>query len=119
MDFLQRDVRNLFCKEFPYTETKPKDEPPAKYNAGADVRDSIAGSGAIINGVVERAVLFRKVYTSEHSSVRNAILMDGCHIGIGCVVQHAILDKEVVLSDGKQIIGKPDSPIIVTKRTVL
>jgi len=119
MDFLQKDVRDLFNSEYPYISTKPKDEPPAKYNIGANVRDSLVGSGAILNGNVFHSVLFRKIYTGEGSYIANSIVMDGCYIGNHCVVENAILDKEVVLSDGKQIVGPDDEPVIVTKRTVL
>jgi len=119
MDFLRRDVRDLFNRKFPFTETKPKDEPPAKYNYGANVVDSLAGSGAILNGSVRHSVLFRKVYTGESSNITNSIIMDGCHIGNNCTIENAILDKEVVLSDGKHIIGGGLDPVIITKRTVL
>lgn len=119
MDFLQRDVRDLFNRQYPYTETKPKDEPPAKYNFGANVVDSLAGSGVILNGSVRHSVLFRQIYTGEGSSIVNSIVMDGCYIGNHCIVENAILDKQVVLSDGKQVIGNEDRPIIITKRTVL
>ena len=119
MDFLKRDVRDLFNNQYPYTDTKPKDEPPAKYNMGANVIDSLAGSGSILNGSVHHSVLFRKIYTGEGSRISNSIVMDSCYIGNNCVVENAILDKEVVLSDGKQIIGEADEPIIITKRTVL
>lgn len=58
MDFLKKDIRDHFINEYPYIETKPKDEPPAKYNRGADVTDSIVGSGAIFDGKVEHSVVF-------------------------------------------------------------
>lgn len=119
MDFLKKEVRDLFTKEAPYIETKPKDEPPVKYNVGAEVSDVIAGSGSILNGQVEHSVLFRKVYTGEHSVVKNSIILEGCYIGNNCRVENAILDKEVVLSDGKEIIGKEDAPVIVKKGSVI
>lgn len=119
MDFLNRDVRDLFNRQYPFTATKPKDEPPAKYNIGANVVDSLVGSGAILNGHVRNSVLFRKVYTGENSSISGSIVMDGCYIGNHCVIENAILDKEVVLSDGKQIISEGNEPVIITKRTVL
>ncbi len=119
MDFLKKDVRDIFTKNFPFIETKPKDEPPAKYNVGADVHNSLIGSGSILNGRMSNSVIFRKVYTSEDSVVTNSIVMEGSYIGKGCVVDYAILDKEVVLSDGKQIIGTPSEPIIIKKGTVL
>lgn len=119
MDFLKKEVRDQFTKHYPYLETKPKDEPPVKYNIGADVSDVIAGSGSILNGTVEHSVLFRKVYTGENSSVKDSIIMDSCYIGNNCVVEHAILDKEVVLSDGKVVKGKPGEPLIVKKGSVI
>jgi len=119
MDFLNREVRDLFGKQQPFIATKPKDEPPAKYNQGAYVKNALVGSGSILNGAVFDSVLFRKVFTGEHSSVRNSIIMEGSFIGNGCVVEHAILDKEVIMSDGKYIYGEPGNPAFVQKNTVL
>ncbi|MCL2421584.1 MAG: sugar phosphate nucleotidyltransferase, partial [Defluviitaleaceae bacterium] len=119
MDFLKSDVRNLFSREYPFTETKPKDEPPVKYNAGANVVDSLAGSGTILNGYVRHSVLFRKVFAGERSSIVNSIVMDGCKIGEDCIVENAILDKEVILSSGTRIVGEGDVPKIITKNTVI
>ncbi len=120
MDFLNKEIRDHFINEYPYIETKPKDEPPAKYNRGAQVTDAIVGSGAIFDGKVEHAVIFRKVRVGEGSVVKNAILMEGCQIGKNCVVENAILDKEVVLSDGQRVIGvSSEEPAILKKGTVL
>ncbi len=120
MDFLKKDVRDAFVNQYPYIDTKPKDEPPAKYNAGADVLDSIVGSGTIFNGMVEHCVIFRKVYTAENSVVRNSILMEGVNIGKNCLIENAILDKDVIITDGQQVIGKSATePIILKKGTKL
>jgi glucose-1-phosphate adenylyltransferase len=119
MDFLNLDIREMFTRQFPYIKTKPKDEPPAKYNIGACVTDTLVGSGAILNGYVSHSVLFRKVYTGENSSITNAVVMEGCIIGNNCVVENAIIDKEAVLSDGRRIMGEPGAPVIITKGSVL
>ncbi|MCI5679123.1 MAG: glucose-1-phosphate adenylyltransferase subunit GlgD [Bacteroidales bacterium] len=120
MDFLKKEIRDSFVTEYPYIETKPKDEPPAKYNAGADVTDSIVGSGTIFDGKVEHSVIFRKVRVGTGAVVKNSILMEGCQIGKNCVVENAILDKEVVLSDGQRIIGvSSEAPAVLKKGTVL
>lgn len=116
MDFLNRDIMNTFMNEYPYIETKAKDEPPVKYNLGAEVVDSIAGSGSIFNGKVEHSVIFRKVYTAEDSLVQNSVILEGCRIGKGCIVRNAILDKNVILSDGIKVIGdSSENPIIIPK----
>ena len=119
MDFLRRDVRNLFMATFPYIKTKPKDEPPAKYNAVATVINCMVGSGAILNGHANRSIIFRKVYTGENSRVNNAIIMEGTHIGNNCIVEYAIIDKEVTINEGTQVIGTLESPVIVSKGSVV
>lgn len=120
MDFLKKDIRDIFVRQYPFIETKPKDEPPAKYNAGADVSDTVVGSGTIFNGKVEHSVVFRKVYTAEDSVVRNSILMEGVKIGKGCIIENAILDKDVVISDGQKVIGKStQEPVVLKKGTKL
>lgn len=119
MDFLRRDIRDLFINKYPYIETKPKDEPPAKYNIGAVVKDTLIGSGGILNGTVEHSVLFRKVYTGENSYIKDSIIMEGCYVGNNCRIENAILDKEVVISDGKQIIGTKEQLVVIKKGTVI
>ncbi len=119
MDFLKKDVRELFTKNYPYIETKPKDEPPAKFNSGSRSCNTLVGSGSILNGFVDSSVLFRRVFTGENSVIKNSIIMNGCYIGNNCVIENAILDKEVVLSDGKQIIGGTEEPTVIPMGSVL
>ncbi|MDR1913409.1 MAG: glucose-1-phosphate adenylyltransferase subunit GlgD [Clostridiales bacterium] len=119
MDFLKKDIRDMFTKNTPFIATKPKDEPPGKYNSGAQAKDALVGSGSIINGYIEHSVLFRRVFTGENSAIKNSIIMEGSYIGNNCLVENAVLDKEVVLSDGKQVRGSQDNPLIVAKSTVL
>jgi glucose-1-phosphate adenylyltransferase len=119
MDFLRRDVRELFLVNHPYIKTKPKDEPPAKYNRGAMVSNCLVGSGAILDGSAHRSVIFRRVRTGEHSRVSNAIIMEATHIGAGCIIEHAILDKEVIIHPGVNVIGSLESPVIVPKGSIV
>ncbi|MCL2372683.1 MAG: glucose-1-phosphate adenylyltransferase subunit GlgD [Defluviitaleaceae bacterium] len=114
MDFLKADVRKKFL-EHPYIKTKPKDEPPAKFNSQTSVVNSLVGSGSILNGDVHDSIIFRKVFLAEGSNVSNSIIMEGARIGHGCVVEHAILDKEVVLADGTRAVGKPGAPVVIDK----
>jgi len=115
MDFLRRDVRDLFMQQPPYIKTKPKDEPPAKYNAKSRVINCLVGSGAILNGAAEKSVIFRKVYTGEESVVRNSILLEGTLIGDNCTVEYCVLDKDVKIHAGAKLIGSKDNIIVVRK----
>ena len=119
MDFLRREVRGLFTATFPYVKTKPKDEPPAKYNAAATVSNCLVGSGTILNGNTYRSILFRNVYTGENSHVLNSVVMEGTRIGDNCIIEHAIIDKEVVIRPGAKVVGTVDAPVIVRKGSIV
>lgn len=119
MDFLKRDIRALLTIEQPYISTKPKDEPPAKFNGQAVVTNCLVGSGAILDGTVHSSVIFRRVYTGVNSQVRNSIVMEGTRIGEGAVIEHAIIDKEVTINPGAKVIGTPEFPEIVPKRNIV
>jgi len=56
MDFLKKDVRDFFYRNGPEIYSKIDDLPPAKYNPGAEVKNSLVSSGCIINGYVENSV---------------------------------------------------------------
>ena len=115
MDFLNEDIRNFFTKQSPYIATKPRDEPPAKYNSGAQVRSSLVGGGSILDGRVENSVLFSNVYVGEGSIVKNSIIMSGTHIGSNCIIENAILDKVTKVNDGVSILGSSERPLIIEK----
>ena len=119
MDFLRQDIRSIFFAQEPYIETKSKDEPPAKYNANSNVKNCLVGSGSIIDGVVENSVLFRRVHVKEKVQVRNSIIMEGCEIGYGTIIEYAILDKDVIVSNNQHIRGEPHNPKIIKKNSKL
>ena len=65
MDFLKPEVRKYFFKDLPSVYSKVSDQPPAKYNPGAIVKNSLVGSGSIINGTIENSVIFKKVFVGN------------------------------------------------------
>jgi len=119
MDFLRNDVRHSLFSSEPYIETKRKDEPPAKYNANSEVKNSLVGCGSIIDGYLENSVIFRSVRISEKATVSNSIILEGCSIGHGCIVENAILDKYVKLSNGSIVKGEINNPKIIKKGSSL
>ena len=118
MDFLNRDVRKILTQE-PFIASKPSDDPPAKYNPTAEVTNTLVGTGSIIDGNVKNSVLFRKVFVGEGATVENSVIMKSSYIGKGCVIKNAIIDKEVVISDNKEIIGTEEEPIVIGKGQVI
>lgn len=45
--------------------------------------------------------------------------MKSSYIGKGCVIKNAIIDKEVVISDNKEVIGTEEEPIVIGKGQVI
>lgn len=119
MDLLEKEVQRELFKREKGIYTKVKDEPPAKYNDQALVKNSIVPCGCIIDSSVENSVLFRGVQIGQNSVIRNSIIMEGCYIGNNCVIENAILDKYVVISDGNKIIGYSDDLRILPKEMVV
>jgi glucose-1-phosphate adenylyltransferase len=69
--------------------------PPARIGARAEVRASIVTHGTIVNGVVERSVLFPGAVVEEGATVRDSILMGETWVGPHAALDRVILDKRV------------------------
>jgi glucose-1-phosphate adenylyltransferase len=69
--------------------------PPARIGARALVRASIVTHGSIVNGTVERSVLFPGAVIEEGAVVRDSIVMGETWVGPQAVLDRVILDKRV------------------------
>jgi len=69
--------------------------PPARIGARAEVRSSIVTHGSIVNGIVERSVLFPGAVIEEGAVVRGSIVMGETWVGPQAVLDRVILDKRV------------------------
>ena len=77
--------------------TKEVEVPPTKICNQATVTNCLLSSGCKIEGHVERSILSPGVQVAEGATVRDSIIMDNTEIGRDSVIDHAILDKEVVI----------------------
>ena len=73
MDFLKKDIRDYFFKQYPDIYSKVDDLPPAKYNPGAQVKNSLISSGCIINGTVESSILFKEVFVGNNCTIKTVL----------------------------------------------
>lgn len=119
MDLLEPDVWNelFFCPGPIFT--KIKDEPPTRFQAGAEVSRSLIANGCVIEGTVENSILFRGVRVHKKAVVRNSIVMQNGEIGESAVVDCAILDKEAKVQQGRHVCGTERRPLIVGKRQII
>ena len=116
MDFLKKDVRNYFFRQHPDIYSKVEDLPPAKYNDGAVVNNSLIASGCIINGTVENSVLFKKVYVGDNCIIRNSIILNDVHIGDNSVIENCIVESRDTLRANTVYQGTPDEIKIVSEK---
>ena len=106
MDFLKKDVQDYFFRQEPQLYSTAYDLPPAKYNAGSDVKNSLIASGCIINSKVEHSVLFKKVFVGNNSVIKNSIILNGAYIGDNVHVENCIVESNETLLSGSTYIGK-------------
>ena len=116
MDFLKPDVRHYFFKEYPEIYSKVDDLPPAKYNPGANVKNSLVSSGCILNGTVENSVLFKKVYIGNNCIIKNSIILNDVYIGDNTVIENCIVESRDTIRANTTYIGKPDDVKIVIEK---
>ncbi len=59
---------------------------------------------ASIHGKVYKSILFRQVVQERNSQISNSILMEGCHVGEGTILEYVIADRNVTI--GKNVVLK-------------
>lgn len=116
MDFLKPKVRDYFFKQYPDIYSKVDDLPPAKYNPGAVVKNSLISSGCIINGTVENSVLFKKDYVGNNCIIRNSIILNDVYIGDNTVIENCIVESRDTIRANTTYIGSPEDIKIVVEK---
>ena len=81
--------------------------------------NSLVGDGCIIDGEVKNSILFRGVRIEKGARVSNSILMQGTVVKAGAIVNHVIADKDVVIGDGRMLMGSETYPLAIAKGSVV
>ncbi len=115
MDFLKPEVRNYFYKSDPPVLTKIEDLPPAKYNPGSNVKNSLIASGCIINGTVENSVLFRNVFISNNCVVKNSIILNDVYLGDNTKLENCIVESRNTIRANSCYFGENGVNVLVEK----
>ncbi len=112
MDFLRADVRNFFYKEEPKVYSKVDDLPPAKYNPGTDISNSLVSSGCIINGKVENSVLFKQAFIGKNCVIKNSVILDDVYIGDNTYIENCIVESGCTLNPNTYYCGDEGIKIV-------
>ena len=115
MAFLEPGIRNYFFRQEPAVKTKIDDLPPAKYNAGASVKNSLVASGCIINGTVENSVLFKGVFVGNNCVIRNSVILNDVYIGDNTHIENCIVESRDTIRADSDYRGEDGVRIVVEK----
>ena len=113
MEFLNKDTRDYFFKQYPDIYSKVDDLPPAKYNYGANVRNSLVSSGCIVNGTIENSVLFKKIYVGNNSVIKNSIILSNAYIGDNAYIENCIVESGSTIKANSRYVGDTGTKIVI------
>lgn len=105
-------IKSIFNKELPIY-TRVRDEVPSYFGTKSVVKNSVIADGCIIDGTLDKSVLFRNVTVSEGATIKNSIIMANCIVEKGAYIENAIIDKHVVITKGQKLIGTQQNPMTI------
>ena len=112
MDFLKPEVRDFFFKQYPDVYSKVEDLPPAKYNPGSKVKNSLISSGCIVNGTVENSIVFKQGYIGNNCTIKNSIILNDVYIGDNSVIENCIVESHSTINPNEHIGGEEKIKIV-------
>lgn len=95
--------------------TKIRDDHPTRYITGAKVKNAMVADGCIIEGEVENCILFRGVEVRKGAKVKNCVLMQDSVIEGDAKLEYVVSDKNVRVTEGKEIKGTDTFPVFIAK----
>lgn len=113
-----RTRHDLFYYNHP-VYTKVRDRVPTYYGEESSIDNCLLADGGILEGNVRHSVLFRQVTVKAGAKIENCLIMNDTIVGENCELKYVILDKDVVVQPGTQLIGTPTRPIIIKRGEIV
>ncbi len=108
MDLLNEDTDlNLYDTEWKIYSRNPG-MPPHYAAPGAKISDSMVTEGCIVEGEVNKSILFAGVAISKTASVKNSVVMPYAGVGSGSSINYAIIAENVII--GCDVVFEGGSP---------
>ncbi|MGB1111375.1 MAG: glucose-1-phosphate adenylyltransferase, partial [Gammaproteobacteria bacterium] len=77
--------------------------PGARNNEGIFINSMAAGGAIVAGGMVQHSILGLNVTVGDEAQVTDSILLGDCSVGDRCVINRAIIDKDVHVPAGQSI----------------
>lgn len=119
MKILDEPIREEIFDDVDKIYTKVKDSVPTVFSKGCEVKNSLIADGCVIEGKVENSILFRNVRIGKGACVSNCIVMENGEIMQGSRLSYIITDKEVKISEGRELAGFKTYPLVIAKNKMV
>lgn len=119
LGMLEKDKRDSLLYGNQKIITRIRNEVGTYYDKESDVKNTLISTGCTVKGEIKNSIVSRRVNFAKDSVAKNAVIMANCKIKSGADVEYAILDKNVVIEKGVTVKGKPDSPVVIKKGSVI
>ena len=114
MEMLDNKKRHaLFDYEGRRILTTRRDSLPTKYGKNAVVENSITADGCRIEGTVINSIICRGVRVRPGAVVKNCILKDRTTVEKGANLSWLITDRDVIISENRNMIGTDTFPVYI------
>lgn len=118
MSLMDSNIRYELTGKHPIY-TKVRDDAPCRYGLESSVKNSLVSKGCLIEGTVENCVISKGVHIAKGAVVRNCIIMQDTKISENSNLNYVIIDKDVIIGNGKALMGSDSYPIYIAKRSVI
>ena len=119
MDMLCAENRAQLFPADRRVATRARSDVSTYYGDGARVHSSLVADGCRIEGKVKNSVLFRDVVIEKGAEVNNCIIMEGGRIMTEASLRHVITDRNVIIRDGRTMMGHENYPITIAKNATV
>ncbi|WP_462405704.1 glucose-1-phosphate adenylyltransferase [Gracilibacillus sp. Marseille-QA3620] len=119
MDLLDEDCElNMYDYKWRIYSVNPN-RAPQYLSEKAVVRESLINEGCIVDGKIEKSVLFYGARVGENSYIKDSVIMSDAIIGKNVVIERAIIPPGAVIPDDQVIKPIDDEDVILVNPELL
>ena len=116
-DLLNKEIRFDLLSANGGISTKINDTPPAIFEVGSKVSNSLIANGCKVKGEIKNSIIGRRVVIGKGAKIENSIILQSCTIEDGAEIKNVIIDKNVTVGNLQQVIGTEEFPLVVEKKS--
>ena len=113
MEFLNPAVRKHFLQDAPKIYSKIDDVPPAKFNPGCSVKNSLISGGSIVNGEVRNSVIFKNVYIGKNCIIKDSVILNDVYIGDNSHIENCVVESRGTILPNSFYFGENGVKVVV------